>query len=82
MPAVPIGYKLNTTRAQSSGPENIGTERRLAGHLAQGPVLSPPRITPEITEKSSRSRIGRTLSLGQVAEGMGLISNLLQYLTY
>lgn len=40
-------------------------------------MLRPYRITLENNEKSGRSRIERTLSLGQVAEGMGLISNLL-----
>ena len=32
---------------QSLGPENIGPERTLPGHLAQRPVLSPTRITLE-----------------------------------
>ena len=40
-------------------------------------VLSLSRITLEKKEKSGRSRMGRTLSLGQVAEGMGLMSNVL-----
>ena len=33
--------------AKATGPENIGPERPLPGHLAQGPVLSPSRITVE-----------------------------------
>ena len=41
------GYKLFTETVQSSGPENIGTERPLPGLLAQRPVLSPSRITLE-----------------------------------
>jgi hypothetical protein len=41
------------------------------------PVLSPTRITLEKMRKSSRNRMGRTLSRGQVAEGMGLTSDLL-----
>lgn len=49
-------------------------------HLAQSPALSSTRITVESNEQARRSRIGRTLSLGQVAEGMGLESNLLQIL--
>ena len=32
---------------QATGPENIGPERTLPGHLAQRPVLSPTRITLE-----------------------------------
>ncbi|HEX2018779.1 MAG TPA: hypothetical protein VGO17_07550 [Aurantimonas sp.] len=34
-------------------------------------------LAPACAEKSSRSRIGRTLSRWQVAEGKGLPSNLL-----
>lgn len=52
--------------------------RPLPGLLARGPVLSPARITLE-KENSGRSRIGRTLYQGQVAEGMGLTSNLLHF---
>ncbi len=36
-----------TKTAQSSGPENIGIERPLAGHVVPGPVLSPSRIALE-----------------------------------
>jgi hypothetical protein len=44
---MPDAYKLFTKRAQSSGPENIGPERPLPGHLAAGAVLSPSRTTLE-----------------------------------
>jgi hypothetical protein len=44
-------YNLFTKTAQSSGPENIGPERPLPGHLPAGSVLSPPRITLENNEK-------------------------------
>ena len=43
---------LFTKSAQSSGPENIGPERPLPGLLAQGPVLSPTRITLEYNAKT------------------------------
>ncbi len=40
-------YRLYTKSAQSRGPENIDPERPLPGLPAQGPVLSPARITLE-----------------------------------
>ena len=43
----PDTCKQFTKSAQSSGPENIGRERRHPGLLAQRPVLSPSRITLE-----------------------------------
>ncbi|MFK7875749.1 MAG: hypothetical protein AB8B71_08190 [Paracoccaceae bacterium] len=61
-------YKLNTKSAQSGGPENIRPERTLWAHFAPGPVNSPYGITLENNEKSGRTRIGRTVSQGQVAE--------------
>jgi hypothetical protein len=44
-------YEQFTKLAQSSGPENIGPERPLLGHLAPGPVLSPSGITLEYNGK-------------------------------
>jgi len=45
--------------------------------LQQGQRSARPAQPSKTTEKSGRGRIGRTLSRGQVAEGMGLIFNLL-----
>lgn len=45
-----------------------------SGH---GPVKSLSRVTPEKTEKSGRSRIGSTLSRGQVAEEVYQVPNSL-----
>ena len=47
----PDTCKHFTKPAQSSGPENIGLQRPLPGHLAPGSVLSPSRITLENNEK-------------------------------
>jgi len=44
-------YKLFTKTAQSSGPENISSERLDSSLLAPGPVLSSSRITPEYNGK-------------------------------
>jgi len=44
-------YKLFTKTAQSSGLENIGSQRPLSSLLAPRPVLSPSRITLENNEK-------------------------------
>ena len=51
MCAIAVTYKLFTISAQSSGPENIGTERPLPDLLAPRSVLSRSRITLENNEK-------------------------------
>jgi hypothetical protein len=51
MRTVPMGYKLNTKTAQSSGPETIGQERLLFGLLGSGPVFRYFCITLENNEK-------------------------------
>ena len=70
---VPATYKLFTKSAQSSGPENIGPKRPPFGAFGdEASALSSSRTTPEYNgKKSGRSRIGRTLSRGQVAEEVG-----------
>jgi hypothetical protein len=47
--------------------------------ILRGRGAQPVPHNPRKQGKSSRSPIRRTLSLGQVAEGMGLISNLLHF---
>ncbi len=42
-----VACEKSTKSAQSSGLENIGPQRPLAGHVALQPVLSPSRITLE-----------------------------------
>ncbi len=51
-------------------------------HLAARAVLSSSRITLKKTEKSRHSQMGRMLSRGQLAEGMGLKSNLRSLATH
>jgi len=52
-----------TKWAQATGLENIGSERTLSGLSAQGPVLSPTRITLENNEKIWPMPGGEKLSL-------------------
>ncbi len=77
---ISASYKLRTKSAQSSGLENNRPRERIFGYPPTQ-WCSACRANPfENTDKSGRSRIGRTLSLGQVAEGMGLASNILHEL--
>ena len=50
---------------------------RFQASWRRGQCSAPPAQPPKTTEKSGRSRVGRTLSRGQVAEGRKLRSNLL-----
>ena len=47
----------------------------------RGQCSAPPALPSKTTKKSGRSRIGRTFSRGQVAEGMGLEYNVLHHLS-
>jgi hypothetical protein len=47
-----------------------------------GQCSAPPAQPSKTTKKSGRSRIGRTLSPGQVAEGMGPGSDVLCHLSH
>jgi hypothetical protein len=68
--------------AQSSGPENIRLRERILSQLPTQWCSACAANPFENTEKSSHSQNGRTLSLGQVAEGMGLTSNVLCPLSF
>ncbi len=58
--------------------QRISTQReRFWALRCGGRLTAQPAQPPKTTEKSGRSRIGRTGSLWQMAEGTGLRSNLL-----
>jgi hypothetical protein len=65
---------------QSTGPENVAPERAISDFIASRTVNSPSRITLENNGKIRPLSEGRTLSQWQVAEGMGLTSNLLLWM--
>jgi hypothetical protein len=62
------GFSVGVWRSQ---PDPVpGEKLPETSQLAQGSVLNHTRITLEKKEKSGRSRIGRTLFRGKMAEGV------------
>jgi len=66
-----MSCKLNTKIAQSLASENSAPRDRFRASSRGSRCSAPSVQPPKTTEKSCRSRIGRTLSRGQVAERVG-----------
>jgi len=66
-----------TKMAQATDPGNGGPKRTLLSPMALVPVLSPTEQPSKTTGNSGRSRVGKYVSQGQLAEGARLRANRL-----